>query len=215
VVGSGTRAAEVFRAPDAKAGRPVVVFVHGWTANRPEAYGAWIRHLVAAGADVVFPIYQGPPFLDVRSPLPNVQAALRAAFARLRGHGAVIAAGHSAGGALSSDYAASAEAAGLPSPVAVYAVYPGRDLGLGRFLAGPQLARIPPGTRLLALASPTDRVVGTATAEAMVRDATRVRGRLRIVRDPLLGQHNAPMGDSEGVRRTFWAPLDGLLRDAN
>jgi acetyl esterase/lipase len=212
VVGSGTRAAVVLRAHDPAPGRPVVVFLHGWTANVPEAYGAWLRHLVAGGADVVFPIYQRPPFDDVRSPLPNVQAALRAAFARLPGHGPVVAAGHSAGGALSFDLAASAAAAGLPQPVAAYAVYPGRDLGPGRFLAGPPLARMPGATRLLVLESPTDRIVGTATARALIAGATRARATLRTIHDPVLGAHNAPMGGSEAVRTTFWAPLDRLLR---
>ena len=137
VVGSGTRAAVVMRPHDPGPGRPVVLFLHGWTANVPRAYDAWLRHLVDEGADVVFPIYQRAPFDDVRTPLPNVLAAVRAALARLPGHGPVIAAGHSAGGSLSSDYAASAASAGLPRPVAVYAVYPGRDLGPGRFLRGP------------------------------------------------------------------------------
>jgi acetyl esterase/lipase len=214
VVGSGTREAVVLRAADAERGRPVVVFLHGWTADEDRQYGAWLRHLVGRGADVVFPVYQRPPFDDVRTPLGNVQAALRAALARLPGHGPVLVAGHSAGGALSSDLAASAAQAGLPQPVAVYAVYPGRDLGPGRFLAGPPLSRIPPDTQLLALASPTDRVVGTETARSMVAGATRVRGRLRIVSDPVLGEHNAPMGSSAEVRAAFWAPLDRLLRQA-
>ena len=215
VVGAGTRAAVVMRPHDPGPGRPVVLFLHGWTANVPRAYGAWLRHLVDQGADVVFPIYQRPPFDDVRTPLPNVLIAVRAALARLPGHGPVIAAGHSAGGSLSSDYAASAASSGLPRPVAVYAVYPGRDLGPGRFLRGPPPTRIAAGTRLLVLESPTDRVVGTATAQSIVAGATRVRGELRTIQDPVLGEHNAPTGDSERVRTTFWAPLDRVLRAAS
>lgn len=215
VVGSGTRAAVVMRPHDPGPGRPVVLFLHGWTANVPRAYDAWLRHLVDQGADVVFPIYQRAPFDDVRTPLPNVLAAVRAALARLPGHGPVIAAGHSAGGSLSSDYAAGAASSGLPRPVAVYAVYPGRDLGPGRFLRGPPLSRIAAGTRLLVLESPTDRVVGTATAQSIVAGAARVRGELRTIRDPVLGEHNAPMGDSERVRTTFWAPLDRVIRAAS
>lgn len=212
VVGTGTRAAVVMRPHDATRGRPVVLFLHGWTANVPRAYGAWLRHLVDEGADVVFPIYQAAPFDDVRTPLPNVLAAVRAALARLPGHGPLIAAGHSAGGSLSSDYAASAAGAGLPRPVAVYAVYPGRDLGPGLFLRGPPLSRIAPRTGLLVLESPTDRVVGTATARSIVGGATSVRGELRTIHDPVLGEHNAPMGDSGRVRSTFWTPLDRVVR---
>ena len=215
VVGLGTRAAVVMRPHDAPRGRPVVLFLHGWTANVPRAYGAWLRHLVDEGADVVFPIYQRRPFDDVRTPLPNVLAAVRAALARLPGHGPLIAAGHSAGGALSSDYAASAAGAGLPRPVAVYAVYPGRDLGPGLFLRGPPLSGIVAGTRLLVLESPTDRIVGTATARSIVAGAARVHGELRTIRDPMLGAHNASMGDSQRVRSTFWTPLDRVLRAAS
>ncbi len=215
VVGSGTRAAVVMRPHDATRGRPVVLFLHGWTANVPRAYGAWLRHLVDEGADVVFPTYQRRPFDDVRTPLPNVLAAVRAALARLPGHGPLIAAGHSAGGSLSSDYAASAAGAGLPRPVAVYAVYPGRDLGPGLFLRGPPLSGIAAGTRLLVLESPTDRVVGTATARSIVADATRVHGELRTIRDPMLGEHNASMGESQRVRSTFWTPLDRVIRAAS
>ena len=65
------------------------------------------------------------------------------------------------------------------------------------------------------LESPTDRVVGTATAQSIVAGATRVRGELRTIRDPVLGEHNAPMGDSERVRTTFWAPLDRVIRAAS
>jgi acetyl esterase/lipase len=211
-VGRGAQAAEVLRGEGA--GRPVVVFLHGWTAADPRAYGAWKEHLVAEGADVIAPVYQEPPYANVRTPLPNVIAAVRAGLSRLPGHGPVLAAGHSAGGALSVDLAASAREAGLPRVEAVYAVYPGRDLGLRGFLAGPPLSRVPAGTRLLVLGSPTDVVVGTGTARAIVADASRVRGELRTIRDPVLGAHNAPLLDGEGVRATFWSPLDQLLREA-
>jgi acetyl esterase/lipase len=208
-VGSGTQAAEVWRGDGD--GRPVVVFLHGWTVAHPDAYGAWKEHLVDEGADVVAPVYQEPPFNDVRTPLPNVIAAVRAALRRLPGHGPVLAAGHSAGGSLSADLAASARGAGLPRIAAVYAAYPGRDLGLRGFLAGPSLAGVPAGTPVLVLASPFDRVVGTATARDIAAGA---RGALRVISDPVLGSHNAPLLDGERFRRTFWAPLDRLVREA-
>lgn len=216
-VGSGAQSAIVVRGSGPREGRPVVVFLHGWTAIDPRAYGPWVRHIAARGADVVLPVYQRPPFVDVRTPLPNVIAALRTAFARLPGHGPVIAAGHSAGGALSADWAASAGAAGLPRPVAVYAVYPGRYLGGGRVLRGPSLRRIHPRTRILALASPRDVVVGTATAEEMVAEPVQIpvaRRMMRIVRDPVVQGHNAPMRTDPAAKRTFWAPLDDLVARA-
>ena len=65
------------------------------------------------------------------------------------------------------------------------------------------------------LESPTDRVVGTATARSIVAGATRVHGELRTIRDPVLGEHNASMGDSQRVRSTFWTPLDRVIRAAS
>jgi acetyl esterase/lipase len=216
-VGTGVRSAVVVRGAGPPQGRPVVVFLHGWTAIHPRAYDAWVRHIAERGADVVLPVYQRPPFADVRTPLPNVIAALRAAFARLRGHGPVIAAGHSAGGALSADWAASARDAGLPRPVAVYAVYPGRGLGGALLLRGPSLRAIDPATRVLALASPRDTVVGTKTAEQIVAEPTQIppdRRTLRIVRDPIVQAHNAPLSAHPAAQRTFWSPLDRLIEAA-
>ena len=216
-VGEGVRSALVLRPERHAPGRPVVVFTHGWTAIDPEAYGAWMRHLADRGVDVVMPVYQERPFVDVRTPLANVIAALRAAFRRLPGHGPVVAAGHSAGGALSADWAASARSAGLPRPAAVYAVYPGRGLGRALLLRGPSLRTIDPATRLLALASPRDAVVGTEWARAMIAEPTqipRARRELRIVRDPRVGHHNAPLATDPVAQRTFWRPLDRLLARA-
>jgi hypothetical protein len=65
------------------------------------------------------------------------------------------------------------------------------------------------------LESPTDRVVGTATARSIVAGATRVRGELRTICDPVLGEHNASMGESERVESTSGAPLDRLVRAAS
>ena len=43
----------------------------------------------------------------------------------------------------------------------------------------------------------------------------RFHGELRMIRDPVLGEHNASMGESERVESTFWAPLDRLIRAAS
>ncbi len=185
VVGSGTQAAVVLRPHDARPGRPVVLFLHGWTANVPRAYAA-PRARGGAGRT-------GAP----------ARARSRDRRRALRRRLAVIG--------LRRERRAPA---GLPRPVAVDAVYPGRDLGPGLFLGGPPLSRIAAGARLLVLASPTDRVVGTQTARSIVAGATQVRAELRTIRDPVLGEHNASMGGSEPVRQTFWAPLDRLLRAA-
>ncbi len=37
---------------------PVIVFNHGWSAEYPQYYGAWINHLVKKGNIVIYPRYQ-------------------------------------------------------------------------------------------------------------------------------------------------------------
>lgn len=213
-VGRGAQGAAIFRpAGGGDAGAPVVVFLHGWIAVEPAVYGAWIEHLVARGATVIYPIYQEAPFVDTQTPLPNILVALRLAFAQVRPpRGRLVVAGHSAGGALAADYAASAHAAKLPAAAAVFSVYPGRYLrGIPLRIPTVPARNIPRGTRLLVLAGARDHVVGTRVARTIVRTATRARTTLRIVRDPDVADHGAPGRSSGAARRAFWAPLDRLI----
>jgi len=212
-VGSGPRGATIFRPSDPEPDAPVVVFLHGWGGVDPAFYAPWIAHLVDRGATVVYPAYQEAPFLDTVSPLPNTLVALRLAFERVpvaRGRLAVV--GHSAGGALAADYAASAHAAGLPAPAVVYSAYPGRSLrGIPLRIPMVSARNIAAGTRVVALAGADDQVVGTRTARTIARTATRARATFRLVRDPRVDDHRAPQRADAAARRTFWAPLDRLI----
>ena len=212
-VGSGQRSATIFRPPDVAPDAPVVVFLHGWGGVDPASYQPWIAHLVRGGSTVVYPAYQEPPFLDTVTPLPNTLVALRLAFERVHvTAGRLVVAGHSAGGALAADYAASARAAGLPLPAAVFSAYPGRSLrGIPLRIPAVDARNIAAGTRLLVLAGARDRVVGTGTARTIARTGTRARVTLRIVRDPRVDDHRAPQRFDAASRRTFWAPLDRLI----
>ncbi len=212
-VGSGPRGAAIFRPRDAADGAPVVVFLHGWFATDPATYGAWIAHLARRGVTVIYPTYQEAPFADTVSPLPNTLVAMRLALEEVPvAAGRLVVAGHSAGGALAADYAASARAAGLPVPAAVLSVYPGRSLrGIPLRIPAVSARNIAPGTRVLALAGADDRVVGSRVARQIVRTAARARATLRIVRDPRVDDHGAPRRSSAAARRTFWAPLDRLV----
>jgi hypothetical protein len=106
----------------------------------------------------------------------------------------------------------------LPPARAVLAVYPGRAI---EGVEGPRLAEvgggaIPARTRVLALASRGDTTVGTRWARRIVQTAARVprpRRTLRLVTDPAAADHLAPTRADAAARRTFWAPLDALLRD--
>jgi len=217
-VGRGVQQSTIVR-PDLPGPLPVVVFLHGWGAPDPAFYRPWLDHLARRGNAVVYPRYQDSFVEPPRQVLGNVLAAVRIALERRPARpGTLVVAGHSAGGALAADYAAIARSAGLPSPRAVFAAYPGRRLprvpsGLPEIPA--QL--IPEGTRVVALASKQDRVVGTATARAIVRGARTVprgRRRLVLVRDPAATDHQAPQRADAASRRTFWAPLDRLIARA-
>lgn len=214
-VGSGARGAAIFRAAGKaeQAPGPVVVFLHGWIAVDPAFYGPWIGHLVRGGSTVIYPIYQEPPFTDTVTPLPNTLVALGTALAQVRvTRGRLVVAGHSAGGALAADLAASARSAGLPAPAAVFSVYPGRSLrGIPLRIPAVSARNIPAGTRVVALGGARDRVVGTRVARTIARTATRARTTLRIVREPAVADHGAPQRSGAAVRRTFWEPLDRLI----
>ncbi len=211
-VGRGVQQSTIVR-PDRPGPLPVVVFLHGWGAPDPGFYRPWLEHLARRGSAVIYPRYQDSFVEPPRQALGNVLAALRIALARpgLRTDGLVVA-GHSAGGALAADYAAIAPTAGLPVPDAIFAAYPGRRLP--RVPRG--LPEIPPrligaGTRVVALASRADTVVGTATARALVRGARRADARLVLVDDAAADDHQAPQRFDAAARRTFWAPLDELV----
>ena len=212
-VGRGRQGAAIFRpkTPGGPADGAVVVFLHGWAGVDSALYGRWIDHLVRRGTTVIYPIYQEAPYTDTATPLPDMLVALRLAFEEVDASRLVVA-GHSAGGALAADYAASADAAGLPPPDAVFSVYPGRAIGDVRAqLKAVDGGNIPAGTRMVVLGGADDTLVGTRWARQIARDARRADVTLRIVRDEAVDDHTAPTRDSREARRTFWQPLDRLV----
>lgn len=213
-VGLGAQAAAIFRQPGtAGQAGAVVIFLHGWVAIDPERYGPWIGHLVRGGATVIYPAYQTKPAHDTIMPLSNVLAGVRSALGHVQiAPGRLVIAGHSAGGALSADYAAVAAQNGLPVPAAVFSVYPGRKL---RHLSVPipavDLSTIGPGTRVLVYAGERDTAVGSATAERIVVGAAHTGATLRIIRDDAVDDHSAARRYDGAAQRTFWEPLDALV----
>ena len=209
VLGSGPAAVTIFR-PEGTPKRTVVLFLHGWGAVRPDPYREWIDHLVAEGHVVVYPRYQESAVSAPAEALPNALRGIRTAFDELHPR-RVVAVGHSAGGALSADYAAVARAARLPVPAAILLAYPGRAAASlpGRL---PELGdqRIPRAVRIVALASRGDATVGTTTAREVVRDAGHGSYVEVTARDAT--DHLAPVRDSAVVKRVFWDRLDALVR---
>lgn len=217
-VGQGERGAVVFRPAGTSGPLPVVIFLHGIFATNPQTYGAWVRHLVGEGNVVIYPRYQStftPPAAYLANAVTGIRAALRRVPVQ---RNTLVVAGHSAGGALSADYAAVARDLGLPPPRLVYAVYPGRGLeDVPLRIPEANAARTPADTRIVALAGDDDRTVGTDVAREVVRDATRVprtRRTFRLVTDDRVDHHLAPLRHDAVARREFWAPLDRLIRQA-
>lgn len=211
-VGSGADGAWVLRRRGHR-GDQVVLFLHGWTAVRPELYGPWLAHLVRRGSTVVYPVYQQLPFLAPAVAFRGVVAGVRAALAAggLSRSGWVVA-GHSAGGAMSADYAASARRLGLPPARAVFAAYPGRQIRrVPLRLPEVDPRGIPRRTRLVALYSPGDRTVGDTTAKRTIARARATHEELVRVTDPHVADHLGPQRSAPATRRIFWGRLDRLI----
>jgi acetyl esterase/lipase len=195
---------------------PVVVFLHGWYAYNPAAYGAWIGHLVQSGRIVIFPRYQANNFTLPAEYLDNAIAAVRDALDVLetspenirpdRRRFALI--GHSMGANLAAQMAAVAGEGGLPFPRAVLVLMPGEILP-SRF---PSLGRIPAATLLVVAAGEDDRIVGDLRAREIFAEATAIppsRKKFILYRTDLHGgliaDHFAPtaahhaFNDGEGL----------------
>jgi acetyl esterase/lipase len=188
---------------------PVLVFLHGWYAYNPVAYGAWIEHLVRSGQTVVFPRYQADRFTPPADFLDNSLAAVRDALDVLetspvhvrpdRRRFALL--GHSAGGNLSAQMAAVAAERGLPPPRAIVAMMPGEIVPSRE----PSLAKIPAATLLLVVAAEDDRIVGDLRAREIFAEATAIpasRKKFVLYRTDLHGwlvaDHFAPTAASHG-----------------
>ena len=213
LVGERERSAWVIRRR-ADAEDPVVLFLHGWTANDPVLYGPWVTHLARGGSTVVYPVYQRFPFARPDIAFEDLVAGVRAALADAQpplSRDDWVVAGHSAGGAMSADYAARASDLGLPPAAAIFSVYPGRMIR-GIPLRLPEAgdpAGIPASTEVVALYGADDQTVGDTVAKriaARAPDAQLVR-----VDDPEVDDHLGPQRSEAVTRRLFWAPLDRLI----
>lgn len=216
--GGGVRGAEILR-PVGRDDLPGVIFLHGWGLVERSDYRPWIRHLAREGNQVIVPRYQRDEHSDPGRSLGDAVAGIRRALRRAPGAGRLlVVAGHSAGGALAADYAASAQARGLPRALAVFSVYPGRRiLGYPRGIPEVDPARIPSGTRIVSMAGARDTVVGQAPARALIRDATQVvstRKRYVLVNGRSVAGHYGPTRATRTARRVFWSRLDRLIAAA-
>jgi acetyl esterase/lipase len=177
--GTGARSYWLFEPADPKPeSAPVVVFLHGWLAVNPGAYGAWIDHLARSGRIVIFPRYQDNLSTRPADFLNNALAAIRDGLDVLAtspkhirpDHDRFALIGHSAGGNLAAQLAAIAATSGLPVPRAVIALMPGEVQPMRE----PSLDQIPASTLLVVVAADDDVVVGDARAREIFQQATAI-----------------------------------------
>jgi acetyl esterase/lipase len=149
---------------------PLVIVLHGSGVSDPDPYLAWIEHLVRRGAVVIYPLYE-PGARDETALQQNIQDDVRRGLATLEQEGVpvdptrVAVVGHSIGGVLAVDYAASAAAVGLPVPAAVMGVAPGCSSEEVACLTA-DLGTIPATTRVLLVTEAGDPdPVGTAAVK--------------------------------------------------
>jgi dienelactone hydrolase len=167
--------------PRPTAAAPLIVFLHGWGGMNPLYYGAWIDHLVKRGNIVVYPRYQASLLTPIGEFTPNTLAAIKDAITRLQsetGHvkadlNKFAAVGHSVGGLLAANVAASASEAGLPKVQAVMSVEPGiTESPINIPLT--DLKKIPAETLLLAVAGDQDTLVRDTDAKRVYNESTHV-----------------------------------------
>ena len=219
---------------------PLVVFNHGWMGLLPSVYLGWLHHTVQRGNIVVFPRYQAGLTTAPWTFTANAVGAVKSALAELKkpGHVApdlerVAIVGHSAGGAIAADMAATAAAVGLPQPKAIMVVEPGRGLAKATnpFFPAADHAKIPADTLMLVVVGADDRLVADLAAKDLWRKAPQIpadRKAYIIVNTdrhgspPLVADHISPCSPTKphplmtGRRLdaldyfAYWKLLDGL-----
>lgn len=140
---------------------PLVIFVHGSGVLEADLYLAWIEHLVQHGAVVLYPMYSNSGCSEPECS-QAVRDDVRGGLETLEREGIpvdltrVAVVGHSFGGVLAVDYAASAAEAGLPVPTAVMSVVPGCATDeMACLVADPRA--IPATTRVLLVTESDDQ----------------------------------------------------------
>jgi acetyl esterase/lipase len=207
MVGKGTETTALLWSRGSPPPHQAVIFLHGWLPTPPRSYGLWLRHLAERGNTIVYPVYQewATKLKDfLAGAIAGTRLGLRAAHAD---PASVVVIGHTIGGALAFDYAATAPHEGLPAPRAVLAVYPGRKPP-GKYLPPADLSGIAPGTLLETIAGPGDPIPkGDAQARSLLAGATAVpQSRRRYL------EVKAP--PSLFPPRSAWTAADRLIAEA-
>lgn len=149
--GAGARPAKV----------PLVVFLHGWTADDPKYYKDWINHLVRKGNDVIFPRYQKSAATPTGTFTPNAIYAVKHGLKYLKtvrvkadtAKGMALI-GHSWGGPVAANIANEWSKNSLPKPKSLFLAEP-YNRSLDSSLTG-----IPPTIKMDCLVGDVDTTAG-------------------------------------------------------
>lgn len=190
---------------------PVIALMHGYGAINPRAYGGWIDHLVGNGNIVIFPVYQ-TTLIGAAGYTADAITALQDAFAQLKTEGHVdpdesrfAIVGHSLGGVLAMNIAASAVENDLPEPKALLLANPGdADTIIDSFgsIREGNYANISDETLLLIVVGADDALVGSEPAIDLFESVPQIDAQNREVvqlssdargEPPLEASHGAPL----------------------
>lgn len=169
---------------------PVVVFVHGYNALKPEGYEAWLQHLVRRGNIVIYPQYQAHGLDPATNWCPNIATSVLDAFKYLESDKELVQpdkekfaiAGHSAGGVTTANLAADYEALKLPKPKVAMPIQPGRAFNYrnsgqksSMLIPFNDFSKIPEDCLLLSVYGDSDTTVGAWCARHFFAQATSVK----------------------------------------
>jgi pimeloyl-ACP methyl ester carboxylesterase len=195
--------------------RSVVVFLHGYGGAREETpanHVAWLKHLAAAGSDVIYPRYEVGGLPD---PFPHLEAGVEEAMRRLGNPDLpTIVIGYSRGARIGIDYAA-LEAARGREPEAVLAVFPGLNAPGERL--GP-LDRLDSKLKIVLMVGDHDTSVGSVGARAILARLAQVRfppEQISVVgvrsNARFSATHLSVLEATPGAKAAIWKPADRLI----
>lgn len=165
----------------------VVVFLHGYGAYNPMAYGKWIKHLVAKGNIVIYPRYQKNLVWPRPDGFPeNAAKGIRDALEALEKDGhvkprteKVAYVAHSYGGVIATNLATHWEKYKIPKPAAMLLAEPGSGPFKGARLD--HYEDLPTDLNLLVIVGEDDYVVGAEFGSLVYKTAINTPNRNLIL----------------------------------
>ena len=165
----------------------VVVFLHGYGAYNPMAYGKWIKHLVAKGNIVIYPRYQKNLMWPRPNAFPEYAATgIHRALKELQKEGRVkpktehvAYIGHSYGGVIATNLGVNWERLGIPKPASMLLCEPGSGPFKGARLS--DYSNLPADLQMVVVVGEDDYVVGDEFGRLVFQTATNTPNRNLVI----------------------------------